>query len=203
MARDEGVIKFNCIRHPGVPFYEDQLRELMEIRTELFDLELIGIYPDGIGFGNVSQRWNRTEFVITGSATGSIPVLTPEHFSLVIEASPAKNQVTCVGSVKASSESLTHALIYRFKPFVGAIIHTHHKGMWEFFMGEVPTTPAEVPYGTPAMCDAVKQLFEETDVEEQKFFVMAGHEDGVIAFGEDLPSAFAEIEARLAQATGL
>ena len=43
------------------------------------------------------------------------------------------------------------------------------------------------------MAYAVRGLFDNTDVLKKKIFVMAGHEGGVVAFGRDLRSAFAQL----------
>ncbi len=40
------------------------------------------------------------------------------------------------------------------------------------------------------MAYEVTRLFEVTDVQSRKIFVMAGHEGGIIAFGKDLEVAF-------------
>jgi hypothetical protein len=43
------------------------------------------------------------------------------------------------------------------------------------------------------MAYAVRGLFDDTDVLKKKIFLMAGHEGGVVAFGIDLRSAFAQL----------
>jgi hypothetical protein len=65
--------------------------------------------------------------------------------------------------------------------------------LWKALMHKVPTTPGKVEYGTPEMAYAVQRLFDHTDVRKKKIFVMAGHEGGVVAFGRDLRSAFAQM----------
>jgi hypothetical protein len=39
------------------------------------------------------------------------------------------------------------------------------------------------------MAREVTRLFEVTDVQSRKIFVMAGHEGGIITFGKDLEEA--------------
>jgi len=56
------------------------------------------------------------QFVITGSATGEIPELEPGHYVKVNSFNIEDNAVQCVGPLKASSESLTHAAIYSADP---------------------------------------------------------------------------------------
>jgi hypothetical protein len=40
------------------------------------------------------------------------------------------------------------------------------------------------------MAYEVTRLFKDTDVQNRKIFVMAGHEGGVVAFGKELEEAF-------------
>jgi hypothetical protein len=65
--------------------------------------------------------------------------------------------------------------------------------LWTALLHKVPTTPEKVEYGTPEMAYAVRGLFDNTDVLKKKIFVMAGHVGGVVAFGKDLRSAFAQL----------
>ena len=55
MKRD-GYIKYSATLRPEAPVSEAVLEEINRARTELFDRKLIGIYPDGIGYGNCSVR---------------------------------------------------------------------------------------------------------------------------------------------------
>jgi len=41
------------------------------------------------------------------------------------------------------------------------------------------------------MAYEVTRLFKVTDVRRRKILVMAGHEEGIVAFGRDLEEAFA------------
>ena len=72
---------------------------------------------------------------------------------------------------------------------IQAIIHIHNLELWNQLMDKVPTTKKEVPYGTPEMAKEVFRLFQETNVKEEKIIVMAGHDEGIIAFGKDLDEA--------------
>ncbi|OLE70214.1 MAG: hypothetical protein AUG74_07845 [Bacteroidetes bacterium 13_1_20CM_4_60_6] len=65
--------------------------------------------------------------------------------------------------------------------------------LWTALLHKVPTTPEKVEYGTPEMACAVRGLFDNTDVRKKKIFLMAGHKGGVMAFGRDLRSAFAQL----------
>jgi len=188
--RDEGVIKFNCVWNPAQPLPETELQDLLSVRQKLFSLNLIGVYPDGISFGNLSRRIPESRaFIISGSQTGHLREVSPEHFSTVTDFDIALNRVMCEGPVKASSESLTHAMLYELFPAVNAIVHVHSREMWTRLKGIVPTTAENVSYGTPEMARQMKTLRDTKRLEQARILVMAGHEDGIVTFGENLLAA--------------
>ena len=55
--------------------------------------------------------------------------------------------------------------------------------------GNVPMTPPDVSYGTPRLAREILHLFRSSDLESAKFFVMAGHQDGIVSFGLTLEEA--------------
>jgi ribulose-5-phosphate 4-epimerase/fuculose-1-phosphate aldolase len=81
---------------------------------------------DGIGYGNISTRFQKNKFIITGSATGSLTKLTTNHYTLVTDYDINRNTLTTIGPIKASSESLTQAIIYESQKSVKAVMHVHH-----------------------------------------------------------------------------
>ncbi len=187
---DEGFIKYKCdwVQAESLPRYK--IQDLIQWRDRLFTLGLIGVYDNGIEFGNISVRLGGSmQFVVSGTQTGHLPTLEPKHYTTVTEFSLENNHLTCCGPVQASSESLTHAAIYSIQPDVNAIIHVHHPQLWQELLSKVPTTRPEVPYGTPQMATEMFRLFEQEDLSCQKILVMAGHEDGIITFGKDLYQA--------------
>ena len=191
----EGYIKFNCeweqkeFRIPNVIF-----GQLETARTRLFELGLIGINSDGIGFGNISVRSvDNSSFIITGSATGQFPKLKESNYALVTAYDFEKNFISCTGLTKASAESLTHAAIYEAIPEAGSVVHVHCLWLWEEIMNIHPTTSAEIEYGTPEMAYAVKKLASGMSSESEKIIVMGGHREGILAFGLNLDEATAEI----------
>ena len=186
---DEGYIKFNCKRIPSDDIPLDKVADLNFWRKIMYDKGLIGIYPDGIGFGNISIRCDENTFLISGSATGGIPVLDKSHYSLVTDYNLQTNSLICKGPINASSESLTHALIYESSPSTNAIIHIHNLALWNQLMHKVPTSDNLVPYGTPEMAKEIKRLFEEASLSIEKIMVMGGHEEGIISFGKNLEEA--------------
>lgn len=187
MINEEGYIKFRAdwdkAPAPPAPFLED----LIAVRSQLHKRGLIGMYPDGIGYGNISKRWDAEgRFVISGTATGGLEPLLPEHFTLVESVDVANNQLHCAGPVLASSESMSHAAVYRQCPEVNGVIHFHSPGLWERWLEKAPSTPASAAYGTPEMAFAIMELLAKPENRSWKFFVMGGHREGCIAFGSDL-----------------
>ena len=188
----EGYIKFNCNRtQKEFPFQEEIFNQLEAARTKLFALGLIGMYPDGIGFGNISVKSDDNKsFIITGSATGQFEKLDQSHYALITGYDFEKNSISCTGLTKASAESLTHAAIYESLPEVGAVVHVHCLWLWEKLLNNYPTTSAEIEYGTPEMAYSVGKLSSEIN---EKIIVMGGHREGILAFGSNLTEATTEI----------
>ena len=185
----EGYIKFNCHWIKAGPVSQDYIWKINVWRDKLYTLGLIGVYDDGIGFGNISMRYEEKTFIITGSATGGLKQLNENHFTLVSLYDLEQNSLECKGPVIASSESLTHAAIYESAPETQAVIHVHNLKIWKKLMNEVPTTRANAEYGTPEMAGEIKRLFRKTRVKEEKILVMGGHEEGIITFGKDIDEA--------------
>ncbi len=188
---DEGYIKFHCEWEQTDPLPHAKIDALTYWRNRLYSAGLIGMYPNGIGFGNVSCRDASPsgEFIITGTQTGSIPVLDASHYTMVTSYSLVDNFVRCKGPAKASSESMTHAVFYDSDPSIQAVVHVHHEALWHQLLYEVPTTGAHIPYGTPEMAEEVKRLFQETALNQKKIMAMAGHEEGIVTFGKNVEEA--------------
>lgn len=200
---DEGYIKFGCRWIEGAPPPADELTALKRWRNHLHGLGLIGVYPDGIGYGNVSaRRGDGEEFIISGTQTGGIAELDERHFTLVTEFDIDGNALVCRGPVRASSESLTHAAIYRASHAARAVFHVHHLAAWEGLLGRLPTTRGDVPYGTPAMAHEIARLFRESDLAATKVAVMAGHREGIISFGATPDEAGSVLLAALREFPG-
>jgi len=186
---DEGYIKFNCNWIPSNDIPSDKVAELNVWREIMYKKGLIGVYPDGIGFGNISMRCNERSFLISGTATGGLPTLSEAHYSLVTDYDLGANSVTCTGNLKASSESLTHALIYECSAATNAVIHIHNLALWNRLLHHAPTSSESISYGTPGMANEIKRLFDETALSREKIIVMGGHREGIISFGKDLDEA--------------
>ena len=169
----------------------DALAKLNACRRKLLEQRLIGVDANGIGFGNLSIRDGVSRnFYITGSATGGLPELTPTDCVRVVAYDFPRNWLRYEGAAIPSSESLTHATIYESDPSTSAVIHCHDAVLWRALLGRVPTTSKAVAYGTPEMAYEIMRLFEGTDARSRKILVMAGHEGGIVAFGQNFEEAY-------------
>ena len=194
MSEQEGVIKYH-LNHQYSPLDEGlSIIELNTWRSMLYKLELIGQSKeqyDGYGFGNISQRVNHTEFIISGTQTGHIKSLSRQHYCHVLEASPEKNSIRSTGEIEPSSEALTHASIYQQDKSIQSVIHVHSPDIWNNTQPlHIPFTTADIPYGTPEMAHAITQLFQSPTVNSSSMMSMLGHADGIIAFSPSFEIAF-------------
>ncbi len=228
MHDEKGYVQFRCDWEPAeAPAVFAPAEQLVEWRNQLHRLGLIGAYPDGIGYGNLSvrlpifpsPRWGEGGerrsrepgkgiaagpsapaplpsgerrgicFLITGTATGGIPAIGPEHITEVIAYDIASNRLRCRGPVQASSESLSHAAVYECDPMIVAVIHVHHLVLWEQLRGIIPTTDPAAEAGTPQMARAIMELLNDPAARDRGLFVMGGHREGLMAFGKTLDEA--------------
>ncbi len=191
---DEGVIKFNCHWQPGMLPAGIDVTALLQTRNELFRLGLIGFdKTEKVGFGNISTRVDDNQFIISGTQTGHVAQLSENELSLVTGTAITANTVFCSGPAKASSESMTHAAIYQLIPAANAVIHIHHNGLWKKLKHHLPTTKADIGYGTQDMANEIERLLKENDLLTHKLLVMAGHQDGIISFGDTMEAAKAAL----------
>ena len=186
---DEGYIKFSAEWKRSNVATKEDLKELIEYRQRLYGQGLIGAYPDGIGYGNISLRltsWN--DFYISGSSTGNLSLLNETHFARVKAVEIESNKLYCEGPIIASSESMTHAAVYKSSEKISAVIHIHSMDLWEKQLFKLPTTAEDIPYGTPEMAKAVYDLCQSLG--EQGLIIMAGHQEGIISFAPDMMKAY-------------
>jgi ribulose-5-phosphate 4-epimerase/fuculose-1-phosphate aldolase len=195
MPQQEGVIKFRLEHTLSDPLSQEKLAELNTWREWMFARGLIGETntPQAkVGYGNISCRMLEG-FAITGSQTGHLAHLTPKEYALVTDCRPEQNLVISQGPTKPSSESLTHAVLYQLDEKINWVMHAHHAPIWGAAkeLG-LPCTSPDVAYGTPEMAVETIRLFAETDVRQKGIFAMAGHEEGIVSFGET-PEQAAEV----------
>ncbi len=192
---DEGYIKFNCEWKKDAPLASAQLVEIQKARQQMYLWGLIGAYDNGIGFGNISQRLQDNQFIISGSTTGQLSTIHAQHYCSVTDFDIDRNLVYCKGPIIASSESMSHAVIYQECPEINAVIHIHQLDLWRQLLHQIPTTSVQATYGTPEMAKEIIRLLQETTVRsEERFFAMAGHEEGLIAFGRSMQEAVAVVQ---------
>ncbi|MGR9074307.1 MAG: class II aldolase/adducin family protein [Gammaproteobacteria bacterium] len=205
----EGVVKFRSTHtFESISFPEQSLTRLNAWRTLLHRLTLIGRFPDrygGLGFGNISLRHGRADgFIISGTQTGHLACLTRDHYCQVLEADLPTNRILSTGPCRPSSEALTHASVYRQDNKIQCVIHTHCPEIWIHArrLG-LAHTDREIAYGTPEMASAVADLFQAGRLSRKGIFTMAGHEDGVVSFGETIELAARETIEKLASAIAI
>ncbi|WP_213995201.1 class II aldolase/adducin family protein [Arsukibacterium sp.] len=194
MTEQEGVIKYQLNYQQKARLTSADIVQLNSWRQIMLQLGMLGQTParyDNYGFGNISQRYRDTnQFIISGSQTGGITDMTAADYALVSECRPERNQISAQGLTKPSSEAMTHGQLYQLNDDINFVIHAHCPQIWQHASAlGVPQTRADVPYGTVAMADEVARLFSETAVLQQGLFCMAGHEDGVVAFGSTAAEA--------------
>jgi ribulose-5-phosphate 4-epimerase/fuculose-1-phosphate aldolase len=212
--KSEGIIKFQLHFTPAPALPAAQLDAVNYWRQVLYAHKLIGQEPQrygGYGFGNISQRLppfdapeHHRRFAITGTQTGELATLGPEHYAIVTECDPDRNLIAAEGPIRPSSESLTHGTLYDLDAGLRFVLHAHSPEIWRHAAAlNLPVTDANVPYGTPEMAAEVRRLFGETDVATRLVFSMGGHEDGIVAFGRTAEEAGEALLACLQQAVQL
>ena len=193
---DEGYIKY--VQHwEKAPIVSNKASTtLVAARQTLFQLGGIGVYPNGIGYGNVSIRLPDNHFLITASATGHLPFSGVDQLCEVTRVDITSNTLWCRGGMPASSESMTHAAIYDASEHIQAVVHIHHPQLWKRLLYKAPTVPATVQYGTPEMAQNLGALVREANGQGE-LLVTAGHEDGIFSFGDDMQEALTLIQNSL------
>lgn len=194
ITEQEGVIKYRLDYQLGGPRNYREVAELNAWRTILYQLGLIGQDAEryeGLAFGNVSFRLDNTlQFVITGSQTSGLMRLTNEHCCTILSADPVRNHIVAEGAIRPSSEALTHAAVYAASSEVKAVVHVHSPIIWQHYKAlALPAIDSTIRYGTQEMAEAVLQLFSCNLPSEKPLFVMLGHEDGIVSFGDSIADA--------------
>jgi L-fuculose-phosphate aldolase len=168
---------------------ESELREQMcEIGRRLYHRGYVSANK-----GNLSVRLNADEVLCTPTLI-SKGFMRPDDLATVDMDGKQKSGVR-----SRTSEIKLHLSIYRHRPNVHAVIHTHaphvtafaitgekipqniHPEM-EFFVGPVPTAPYRTP-GTQEFADSVVPYLDQT-----RAIVLSNH--GLVAFGSTLEEAW-------------
>ena len=187
----EGYVKFSVRLREADIEAPEALTELNTVRTALFDKGMIGILPDGVGFGNVSIKEAGSDlFFISGTATGGKRILDLQDYCRVDACSVERNEVQCTGRIRASAETLSHDAVYRANLKIGCVIHVHHKPLFlKLLASTCPATSPDAAYGTPEMAHNIEAIVKAHKAPEG-ILVMTGHEDGVIAWGRTVAEAY-------------
>jgi L-ribulose-5-phosphate 4-epimerase len=200
----DGVIKYklNTIASPSTEtscdefsgFKESGFKELEAWRSQLYALNLIGQYADGIGYGNLSVRGQNESFYITATQTGHLPELNVSDYPQVVSYSFNDHSLVANGSKSPSSEAPTHSAIYALHPQIATIFHIHSAQMWQYLLkANCLATREDVEYGTLEMAEEIARIYRPFTTGEDIFahnvFVMAGHVDGIFAFGRSFNQA--------------
>lgn len=194
--RDEGVVKYHAVHRDGSAPAHPLLNKLDQVRTQLFDLGLVGVYPDGVGYGNVSIR-NKSGCIISGTGTGARRILGANCYCYVRSFEIKANTVHTEGPIQASSESMTHCAIYQANQAINCVLHIHNLRLWRQLLDQgYPSTPVEIPYGTPKMAQGMAAIVQKL-ASPSNLLVMTGHEEGIIAYGPTIDLALNQIQAAL------
>lgn len=195
-ALAEGTIQFGfSLEDPSAEtaITSGAIADLLAWRDILRRLELLGMDParyDGYGYGNVSLRSDPAAddgFIISASQTSGEEQVGPADFVRITSWNGERFWVDAIGDSPPSSESLTHGMIYDADRYARCVLHVHSPEIWQR-ADKLPSTPAEVPYGSPAMAASVRALLAE-HVSRPLIFTTRGHEDGVFAFGATVRDA--------------
>jgi L-fuculose-phosphate aldolase len=147
--------------------------------------------------GNLSVRLDRNRILVTPTAM-SKGMMRPSDL-VIVDLQGRK----LAGRRNVSSEIGMHLLIYRMRPDVGSVVHAHPPTATGFAasglaldrplicelvvgLGCVPLAKYGTP-GTSELADALEPLVPQYDA-----ILMANH--GVVAYGEDLQSAYMKME---------
>lgn len=187
---DDGYIKFHC-EHTNAEWNSKELpltkdlfslfQEVDSFRTKVYEQGFIGIYENGIGFGNLSFRYH-DHFIITASATGGARELGISGYTLVNSVDIAQNTVHSLGPLPASSETMSHASVYQNSSLVNYVLHIHNNMLFNFLKERnALSTPENIAYGTPKMAETIGELVRQHPAEAT--IVMRGHEEGILLYG--------------------
>lgn len=191
MMDEKGYIQFTCDWERIDHVEYDRLGQVIQWRGLLHDERLLGVDANGVGYGNVSERLPGSDaFVITATQTGHLREVDGSHFAVVHDSDVQRNWIRCSGAIRASSESLSHAVLYHADPRIGAVVHVHNAEAWLRLRDSVPTTAPSAEAGTVAMAAEIRRV-AEGKMGRPTVIVMGGHRDGLISFGRDVGEAAA------------
>ena len=169
--------------------------QIVRCFRKLYEQGTINLYE-----GNFSARDG--ENVLMTPSQQNKETMTPEMLVLL----DAQGRVLSSNGLRPSSEARMHLEIYRLRPDLGAVVHTHSAfasayalagkpisgelaELYLFYGGEIPCCA----YGAPGT-DAVFAEFERYFLREKKDVVLLANH-GLVAAGRDAEEAFSRAEA--------
>ena len=192
----EGVIKFALDYQAGAPPDPGLLVELNCWREIFVRLGLLGQDPGryaGLGFGNLSRRHPEltgNAFIISGTQTGSLKTLSPQHYAIVSECNPRTNHIRAMGPVRPSSEALSHGTLYQAVAEARWVMHLHSPDIYAVRDRlRLPSTAPDAAYGTPEMAEDIARLAKTLDPCRPQLIVMGGHDDGLLVYANQADQA--------------
>jgi L-ribulose-5-phosphate 4-epimerase len=193
----EGIVKFD------LKFYNTPLDvppqlidEINRVRALLLEKKYIGVDSDGVGYGNLSVRYENNSFLITGSQTAGCAQLSAREIARVKSWNLENNFIEAEGETTPSSESLTHGAIYQSCPDIKAVIHIHQLRLWKMKSENMLATPPSLEYGTQNLAQTIAKLLANPNASSKLGILMEGHEGGLLFWSaHTLMNAYQKIEA--------
>jgi Class II Aldolase and Adducin N-terminal domain len=204
----EGAIRYSFELSPpraGDTIPAHAFKRLVAWRDILRQLKLLGRDPrryDGYHYGNLSVRDPAcmARFFVTASQTSGRRQLSPRQVVRIDTWDAASFALTATGTTPPSSESISHGMLYAADPAIGWVMHVHSSAIWQRAAELLlPSTAADVGYGSPAMVQAIAHLLTQRR-ERPVVFATRGHTDGVFAAGADADATGAALVRTLAHA---
>ena len=200
----EGLIRFRVEQDLFPGCRDIEILELEQWRGELRRRGLVGCDAaryGGYGFGNLSRRLPEGTFLITASQTGHLDSLTTGEYVRITGWWPTRNRIRAQGLSRPSSESLTHIAAYEANPEIRCVFHVHCPELWILRDRlEIPATDPAIECGTVEMFEAVRALVAIPGNDAKGILAMAGHTDGMLAWGRTADEAGCRLLACLRRA---
>jgi len=135
-------------------------------------------------WGNISARISDTEFIITPSGIPYDKVTKKDLVTIKIE------DCSWSGDVKPSSEKKLHAAIYKARPDVNFILHTHQTYATAISVdGKDKDFVSVAKYGLPSTKTLVKNVVKKVlEYPNQNATLLERH--GAVIYGKDYDDAF-------------
>jgi hypothetical protein len=151
-------------------------------RALFFRLGLIGeCQTEKIGYGNLSSRLLKKNFIITGNQTGHLANLQSHHYTRVIECDLKKGFITAEGPLPPGKEAMGHYCIYDLNPQVNFIFEVRHQHLRSLLAQQENLSLKEnILFGTLQMSWATNELIAGKD---SGLFIFEGHPEVIISYG--------------------